>query len=233
MKYFFAFFLFLFNSLLYAETHTVRLGNTQVKIIKKTAPGKIFVHLHENEQTALKSAKMYLAREGGTLITLKHSGERNVVFYLKKVRYEFDPNRIFTDRGIRNTLKKHGHYSPQAHRVVKGFARRILALLPKGKVIAVHNNREYSMKDYFPYHPLATDVKTVHYIPFTSYRNFYFVTQAKDYERLKKLRFNVALQAKHASNDGSLSYYLGKKNYINIEAAFHALAQQLKMLYHA
>jgi hypothetical protein len=40
----------------------------------------------------------------------------------------------------------------------------------------------------------------------------------------------VALQSKNAQNDGSLSYCLAKKNYINIEAAFDALKTQIDML---
>ncbi|KTD20421.1 protein-tyrosine phosphatase [Legionella lansingensis] len=222
------------STLLHAETYTAKLGDTNVKIIRQMGKGKTFVHLHENEHTAFQAAKMYIAREGGSLIALKHSGNRNIVFHLHKQRYEFDPNRIFTDTGIKKTLKKFGSYSPEAHQEVKKFANKIISLLPaKGKVIAVHNNRGYSLKEYLPHHSLARDAKALNYVPCTSYRNFYFVTKNQEYQRLKKLKFNVALQSDHATDDGSLSYYLGHKNYINIEAAFYALKQQLKMLYNA
>jgi hypothetical protein len=226
-------FLLLISSLVYGQTYTVTLGNTKVKIIKQAGFGKTIVHLHENERTALRAAKMYLARNGGTIITLKHSGKRNIVFYLRKVRYEFDPNRIFTDVGIKKTLKQFGSYSLKAHKEVKKLAKRIIKVIPKGKIIAVHNNRGYSLKEYLPRHPLARDVKALCHVPYTSYRNFYFVTKKHEFKRLKKLKFNVALQAFHATNDGSLSYYFSKRNYINIEAANYALRQQLKMLYHA
>ncbi|STY24880.1 protein-tyrosine phosphatase [Legionella taurinensis] len=221
------------NGLIHTDVHTVKLGDTPVKIVKQQGKGKTFVHLHENETTALMAAQYYVNKEGGTLITLKHSGQRNIVFHLHKVKYEFDPNRIFTETGIKKTLQQYGHYSLAAHQEVSRFASAIKHLIPKGKVIAVHNNRDYSIREYFPKHPLARDAKAINYHPNSNYRNFYFVTQPREFERLKKLQFNVALQSPKAQDDGSLSYYLGTKNYINIESAYGQLSAQLKMLYHA
>ncbi|MCC5015629.1 MULTISPECIES: protein tyrosine phosphatase [unclassified Legionella] len=233
MKYLIFFYLIV-HSLVYAATYPVMLGNTKVEIIKQYGKGKTFVHLHENEKTALAAAKTFIKAKGGSLITLRHSGTRNIVFHLRRVRYEFDPNRIFTDRGIKKTLKQYGSYSPAAHTEVSKFADKIKRLLPKNEtVVAVHNNRTYSIKEYFPKHPLAKDIKALHYRPKSNYRNFYFVTKSEEYRRLKKLKFNVALQSNSATDDGSLSFYLAKKNYINIESAFGALKDQLRMLYHA
>jgi hypothetical protein len=234
--FFYLFFAILgFCGLIHADTHVVKLGDTQVKIkvLRHVKKGKTFIHLHQNEVTALEAAKFYVAREGGAVITLKHSGQRNIVFYLKGMRYEFDPNRIFTDRGIIRTLKQFGSYSRPAHLEVKKFASKILMLLPADKIIAVHNNKTFSMKDYLPKHSLAHDAKAIHYLPKTSSRNFYMVTQRKDYNRLKKLHFNVVLQADHAQDDGSLSYYLSKKKYINIECGYGELSAQMKMLGYA
>ncbi|MDI9819727.1 MULTISPECIES: protein tyrosine phosphatase [unclassified Legionella] len=230
MNYLVCLLLILINSLVYAENYPVKLGTTQVIILKQAGRGKTFIHLHQNETTALQAAKTYINREGGTLITLKHTGERNIVFYLKHVRYEFDPNRIFTDVGIKKTLSQFGPYSAAAHRETKKLANKIISLLPEGKIIAVHNNKDYSLKNYFPHHSLAADVKALNYSPHINYRNFYFVTHEEEFKRLKKLKFNVALQASKATDDGSLSFYLGKKNYINIEAAYSALKQQLTMI---
>ncbi|KTD16111.1 hypothetical protein [Legionella jordanis] len=232
MKYF-VYLLCLACTWLHAETYTVKLGDAKVHIIKQKGHGKTLVHLHENERTALEAAKIYVKRKGGTLITLRHSGNRNVVFHLNKVRYEFDPNRIFTDVGIKKTLKQFGNYSTGAHREVKKLARTIVKLIPKGKVIAVHNNRGYSLKEYLPHHSMAKDAKSLNYVRCSSYRNFYFVTKHQEFRRLKRLKFNVALQSNHARDDGSLSYYFAKRNYINIEAATYALKQQLKMLENA
>lgn len=232
MRYLFCLFIVL-SSLAYGKTYTVKLGNTKVAIIKQVGRGKTLVHVHENEITALKAARLYIAKHGGTLITLKHSGKRNIVFHLKGKRYEFDPNRIYTNRGIRRTLKRFGSYSLPAHREVKKLAIKIKRLLPKGKIIAVHNNRDYSIKEYFPKHPLAGDVRAINYLSNSNYRNFYFVTQKKEYNRLERHKLNVALQSRKAQDDGSLSYFLAKRNYINIEAAYGALQAQLKMIRYA
>lgn len=224
---------FFCSGVLYAKNYTVQIGKTPVNVIKVSGNGKTFIHLHENEVTALVAAKQLLKQEGGSLITLQHSGERNIRFYLKGVRYEFDPNRIFTDRGIEKTLHSYGHYSISAHREVKKLAVKIISLLPTGKIIAVHNNKDYSLKEYLPKHPLASDVKALNYNHQTNYRDFYFVTQLQEYNRLKKLKFNVVLQTPHAQDDGSLSFYFAKKNYVNIEAAYGHLSTQLKMLHYA
>lgn len=221
------------NGLIHTQIHTVRLGNTSVAIVRQMGEGKTFVHLHENESTALMAAKYYVNKEGGTIITLHHRGTRNITFTLHKVNYEFDPNRIFTDRGIKKTLTGFGHYSLAAHQQVKYLANEIKRWLPPGKIIAVHNNKEYSIREYFPHHHLAKDAKTYHYLPQSNYRNFYFVTQNNEFSRLKNLKFNVALQARHAQDDGSLSYFLAHKNYVNIEAGYGQLQAQLQMLYHA
>src|SRR5262245_17517946 len=114
----------------YANTYPIRLGDTRIFVIRQfVGKGKTLVHLHENEATALEAAVFYLNCRGGTLITLKHSGERNVVFYLKRRRYEFDPNRIFTDRGIKKSLKKFGSYSIAAHQEVQKLREKIIRLL--------------------------------------------------------------------------------------------------------
>ncbi len=230
MKYFFLLMLSALK-IACASNFPVKLGNSVVVVQKhQHGKGKAFVHLHQNETTALKAAKSVIRAEGGSLLTLVHSGERNIVFHLSKKRYEFDPNRIFTDRGIKKTLTHFGDYSPAAHAVVKKLAYKIKKLLPKGKIIAVHNNHSYSLKDYLPGRNLAGDVQALHYTKYRLHRNFYLVTQENDYVRLKNMKFNSILQALSATDDGSLSVYLADREYINVEAAYGQLAEQIKML---
>ena len=102
--------------------------------------------------------------------------------------------------------------------------------MPNGKIIAVHNNESYSLKNYLPGRPLAADARALNINAQHFYRNFYFLTQKNDYLRLKKLNFNSILQARHASDDGSLSVYLAQRGYINVEAGYDQLAAQIKML---
>ncbi len=228
-SYLFLFFICL--TPVYAKNYPVNLGSTKVIIQQhKNGKGKNFVHLHHNEITAYKAAKAVIETDGGSLLTLIHDGERNIVFYLNNEKYEFDPNRIFTDLGIKKTLSQFGNYSPSAHKEVKKLADKIKVLLPKGKVIAVHNNKSYSLKDYLPGHELAEDAKALNFNKSNHYRNFYLVTKENDFERLKSLNFNSIWQVLNATDDGSLSVYLAKNDYINVEAGFNQLAEQIKML---
>ena len=227
-------FLFCFLNVAHAEHFPIQLGNETVIIHQiDKGPGKAFIHVHQNETTALQAAKAVLASEGGSLLTLIHSGQRNIVFTLHNTRYEFDPNRIFTDLGIKKTLMQFGSYSPQAHAEVKKLADKIKQLLPNGKIIAVHNNKDYSLRDYLPGHSLAADAKALHFYDKSNYRNFYLVTKELDFLRLKELNFNGLWQAENATDDGSLSVYLAGREYVNVEAGYDQLAAQINMLHHA
>lgn len=216
-----------------AINHKVMLGDQTVIVQETKGVGKTYVHVHHNEQTALKAARTMVRRDGGTLITLVHSGGRNIVFHLNQQRYEFDPNRIYTDVGIKKTLAQLSRYTPEAHREVKKLAEQIKVLLPEGKIIAVHNNNSYSLKDYLPGHELAHDAKALHMSPSNYYRNFYLLTKANDYMRLKAEGFNGVLQKRSAIDDGSLSIYLAQREYINVEAGYDQLLEQIKMLQYA
>lgn len=221
------------NQMACAVNHTVRVGDEPVRIQQIIGKGKTYIHVHHNEQTALKAAKAVIHKEGGSLITLIHSGGRNIVFHIDNERYEFDPNRIFTDQGIKKTLSQYSHYTPEAHHEVKKLALKIKELLPKGKIIAVHNNSSYSLKDYLPGHELAKDAKSLYLNPENYYRNFYLVTKLSDYLRLKMEGFNGVLQKHTATDDGSLSILLAKSDYINVEAGYDQLNEQIKMLLRA
>jgi hypothetical protein len=213
-----------------AVNHKVMVGDEPVIIQQYKGEGKAYIHVHNNETTALKAAKAVIHKEGGSLLTLVHSGGRNIVFHLNNQRYEFDPNRIYTDKGIKKTLAQFSYYTPEAHHEVKKLANRIKDLLPEGKVIAVHNNSSYSLKDYLPGHELAKDAKALHMSPDNYYRNFYLVTRLSDFLRLKLEGFNGILQKPSATDDGSLSIYLAKSEYINVEAGYDQLPEQIKML---
>ncbi len=227
--------LFLFlnfmTPMIHAYQYPVKLGDTTVYIVQERhGNGKSFIHLHQNETTALKAARAVIRTEGGSLLTLVHSGQRNIRFTLHKKQYEFDPNRIYTNAGIEQTLKAHGSYSDAAYQVVKHFAYQIKKRLPSGKVIAVHNNNGYSLRDYLPGHALAHDARSLTMNERHHFRNFYVVTQKKEYQRLKRLQFNSVWQSLHAKDDGSLSVFLAKRKYVNVEAGYNQLATQISML---
>ena len=210
------------------------LGDTKVLIqLENYGPGKIFVHVHANETTALEAARRIARSNGGQVVTLIHVKERDVHFHLNGRAYAFDPNRIYTRLGIQKTLKMHGCYDAKAAHVVATFAKKVLATIPSGKVVAVHNNKGYSLRDYLPHHSLAPDAQKIYLKGRSNYRNFFLVTQRHDFYRLKTLGFNVVHQARHVSDDGSLSVALARRHYVNVEAAFGELHQQMNMLAHA
>ncbi|PJD92565.1 MAG: protein tyrosine phosphatase [Legionella sp.] len=218
----------------FAVQFPVHVGNTRVIVVQEThGKGKAFIHVHQNETTALAAARAIIRHQGGSLLTLKHPGQRNITFSMHHRTYEFDPNRIFTDHGIYKTLHQYGPYSKAAHTAVKRLANQILCLLPKGKIIAVHNNETFSLRDYFPGQNMAKDAKRLHINKQQHYRNFFIVTQKKEFQRLKSLKFNSVLQAKTASDDGSLSIRMTKRNYVNVEAGYDQLLTQIRMLKHA
>lgn len=217
----------------YAMNHVVMVGDEKVEIKHTIGKGKTFIHVHHNEKTALKAAQEVIRQEGGSLITLEHSGGRNIVFHLDHERYEFDPNRIFTDNGIKKTLIEYSKYTLKAHIEVKKLSEKIKLLLPEGKVVAVHNNSSYSLKDYLPGHSLETDAQAIHMHPHNYYRNFYLVTKIGDFLRIKSQGYNGVLQKTTATDDGSLSVYLAKNEYINVEAGYDQLVEQIKMLQQA
>ena len=218
----------------FARKYPVQLGDTTVSIVQERyGKGKSFIHVHENETTALQAAQTLIQHQGGSLITLKHGGGRNITFSLHHKHYEFDPNRIFTNQGIYKTLNDYGPYSKSAHQAVKRLATHIMHLLPKGKIIAVHNNETFSLHDYLPGKNLAHEARGLHFNHQQHYRNFFIVTQKQDFERLKAQKFNSVWQAKSATDDGSLSIRLIKQKYVNVEAGYDQLANQINMLKHA
>lgn len=218
-----------------AARYPIQLGDdtTVVVVREKYGEGKNFIHVHQNETTALRAARIMIKRQGGSLLTLKHPGGRNITFHMHHQRYEFDPNRIFTPVGIKKTLIQWSHYTPEAQREIEKLSAKIKELLPPGKVIAVHNNETYSLKNYLPGADMAHDalflyVNSQHY-----YRNFYLVTRESDFRRLKLLQFNSICQAPQAEDDGSLSIFLAHSDYINVEAGYDQLAMQVQMLQYA
>ncbi|HSK13775.1 MAG TPA: hypothetical protein VK907_11205, partial [Phnomibacter sp.] len=82
-----------------------------VPMCKEPLPGIWFVHVHEDEATAVLAATEFIDSTGqGCFMTLKHGMGRNIQFTLGGITYKFDPNRIYTDAGRRATLARLGPY---------------------------------------------------------------------------------------------------------------------------
>jgi len=110
-----------------------------------------FVHVHENETTALEAGKKFIGKYGGRLVTISHSknGEvnRNVTFKYKKSTYQFDPNRIYTQD--KNVLKKSiskvsgwTGVNDEVINMVQKFAMTVWQQVNDAElIIALHNNK--------------------------------------------------------------------------------------------
>ena len=211
----------------------IKLGESTVQLeVIRRGRGPVFVALHENESTAITAAKKLLSKSGGTLIILRHGGDRNVTFALSGVMYNFDPNRIFTIEGIRRTLK--GGSSREAITAVRSLAQVILSEIGNRPIIALHNNTNggYSLASYVSGGKYARDALLVHRESVQDIDNFFFTTEKRLFVAAKQKKFNVVLQSGIAADDGSLSVYSFEHGlrYVNVEAEHGSAVTQFIML---
>jgi hypothetical protein len=144
------------------EDIPVRLGETTVTLRKTTkgpTPSYCLIVLHDNENTASCAARRYLetSEQGGVLLELIHDGSRYVSFTTKAgTQLRFDPNRIFTDRGLHATLRDENPGKAEAAEpAIVGEVKKLEQaishqLAPFAVIIAVHNNTDnrFSVASY-------------------------------------------------------------------------------------
>ena len=222
------------------STHVLQVGETKIDVSVSEVKGSsvLYVNLHDDEDTSAQAGLEVLRRTGGRLIELRHSGRRDVRFELGGRTYRFDPNRIFTRRGIERSLAKLSQRDAEAERVVAQFAEALLGLYHIDRaeaVVALHNNggRGYSVRSYTAGQALAGDAEEVFIAPARDPGDFDFVTERPVFEALRARGNNVVLQDNsRVTDDGSLSVYCGRvgKRYINVEAKHGHLSEQVKML---
>jgi len=228
-------------SVVYAAQDAVKLGNRTVTIrVVQNGQGPLYVCPHQNEVTGAKAAEKMVRAHGGTFIQLVHNGERNISFTHDGAKYVFDPNRMFTNKGIEATLKAQGkNYSKEAHALVHALAERYLlnfffGLVGAAPLVAVHNNtnNNYSIESYLPGGSEASAAKDVFINDDHDPDDFFFTTSTRTFAELKAKGWNVALQARGGPDDGSLSVFAVQNNvtYVNVEAQAGHQSVQEKML---
>src|SRR6266498_5800182 len=101
-----------------------KIGNAIVtaEVFQRGRPVPTMINVHDDEKTSVAAGKIIIEQSGGRLIELSHGGQRLVTFSLGGQHCSFDPNRIFSDAGIRATLEKQSTWSEAAHCAVKRFA---------------------------------------------------------------------------------------------------------------
>jgi hypothetical protein len=212
--------------------------NASVLVFQHRKPSPTFINVHDDENTSVEAGKAVIEETSGRLIELAHSGKRHLRFTIDGKSYAVDPNRIFSESGIRSTLERQGDYSPEAHQAVKQFALQLLErfALPKEPVIvALHNTVDgnYSIESYRPGAQHAAAASDLHISPNRSRYDFFYVTDRRFFNYLKARDFNVIFQDNSdVPDDGSLSVYFATKGipYLNIEAQLGQLDRQIEMV---
>ena len=226
------------------EIRTARLPLTlgdstaQLLVHEAEAPGPTYISVHDNEDTAVEAALNVIGHHGGRVVELQHNGERNMQFSVEDTVYTVDPNRIFTDAGIRASLDTLSTYSDAAHAAVRAFAETLLdryALADLGVVVTIHNNtgENYSILSYLDDGDYAMDALFTHLSAEDDPDDFFFVTDRALYDALRAGGFNVVMQDNaRVTDDGSLSVYAARAGvpYVNVEAQHGHFEQQARMI---
>ncbi|MBS1773146.1 MAG: GNAT family N-acetyltransferase [Bacteroidetes bacterium] len=199
--------------------------------------GIVYINLHENEQTAVETAKQVLPHTCGILIEIKHTAERLISFHLNDHTYIFDPNRMFSATGIKNSLLENGIYDEDAEHLVAAFAdavtQQLLSHQPE-LIVALHNTTgDYSMANYEEGGELANDMADMFVNNEHNKADFFFTINRSYFEQIKQAGYNVLLQDNEkVTDDGSLSVYCAQHglSYINTEALNEHLQEQVEMV---
>jgi hypothetical protein len=181
--------------------------------------GRRYLHIHGNEDTAREVLNVHMNTHAGVAYLIDNQ-DRNVIIAGAKI----DPNRLFSRVGAEKSLYAQNPGIAQ-ERVNAALAfldshREDLAshLQPRDGdlLFALHNNREYSVKEEIE----QSDETS---IPEPDRpREFFLCTDPRDFALLRKSPYNVVLQnRKPAADDGSLSRLAAKRGfrYVNLECA--------------
>jgi hypothetical protein len=218
---------------------TLKIGDSTFKIIQQygAVDDKIlFLNVHEDEITSIDATDVYAQEHPVHFIRIAHQKSRRLNFHYKSKSYSVDPNRIYTAKGRRKTLRDGKSFSWGASKQVKAFADEFLKYLKDRKVIiAMHNNTDlnYSIKSYLPEGDEAENTAEVYVTDRMDPDDFIYTTDKAFYDQIKAKDINVILQDnKRFVNDGSLSVYCGLNGirYLNIEAQKGHFDEQLQLI---
>jgi hypothetical protein len=219
-------------------THQLGDKNIQLKLMQYgTVAGTCCINLHDDESTAVQAAQAVLQQRGGLLIKIENKAQRLISFPFKGIVHTFDPNRIFSAKGIALTLKAKGKVHPQAAAAVAQFAARILQLIPDSAacIVALHNNTDgdFSINTYQPGGKRHTDACQVYADSWQDIDDITLTTDSTLFDKMAGFGYNSVLQDNvRVVQDGSLSVYYGLQNrrYINIETQHGKTLQYKEML---
>ncbi|HEX8297555.1 MAG TPA: hypothetical protein VF594_00225 [Rubricoccaceae bacterium] len=220
----------------------LRIGETpvEVRITERPCTGACWsaVNVHDDENTAVEAAVAVIARQGGRLIELRHTGTRNLAFTVGGAAYTVDPNRIFTDAGRARTLTSLSRDTPAARAATAAFAEALLDVVgTPDVVVALHNNTEdnYSAHSYAPGGSDAGEAAAVRLAPGADPDDFVFVTTRPVFDAVAADAVTAILQNNDTpTDDGSLSVWAAQNGrpYLNIEAQHGHLDENTRLVGH-
>ena len=222
-----------------ASTTTLYLGEERVwvHVHEGPTPGLTFVNIHDDEDTALEAAKLYIRDHGGRLVELRHGRGRDVVIRRNGVLDRFDPNRMFTENGLRHSLYLFGNLSDENYALAADFASTVASFIgiERDKVIiAVHNNTpdKFTINDFKPGQMYGKDTREVFVNPAEDHDDFIFTNSPALFRALKTLRYNVALMVPDPPDRGTLGNYVNNAGgiYVLVEGEHGHLSRQVRML---
>ena len=220
-------------------THTFLLGEEKVwvHIYERAGADVTLINLHDDENTALHAGLAFIDTYGGRLIELRHGRGRDVVVRLNGKLNRFDPNRMFSDPGLRASLNYFSNNTDEVFSAAAVFRDSLLSLLAAEKaniIMAVHNNTpgKMTIEDFRPGEWYGHDTDDVFIHPNQDPDDFFFVADPTLFDALAKKSYNVALRAENPPDRGMLIDYCTGLGilHITVEAEHGKLQKQKEML---
>ncbi|MEM9280679.1 MAG: hypothetical protein AAGA96_02540 [Verrucomicrobiota bacterium] len=225
---------------IFAREESLRLAEREVRfevlIGGQGDNGILFLSLHSNEKTSVDSLRYFLPQIGGKFVAIQASGDRRLHLAPGRTSVTIDPNRMFSPVGIERDLKRFSIPRPGDADRVEVFGKAVVEryLKPAKLVVALHNNTPngFSILSYQPGGSEAASAGKIYVNTEHDPDNFFVVTVPAHFEALKRVGYNVVLQADEPVDDGSLSVFCGRSGipYVNIEAEHGDVGMNRQMI---
>jgi len=214
--------------------YQLQLGSTLLSFTeyRNATENLFFVRVHGDELEAQITGKWAVKQYGGVFLDINNA-TRDVFFEINHKKIAFDPNRIFSEEGIKQDLLEHGHLaSDDEIAQIQKFSEFVLNRSTRFEhIIALHNNEEFNIAFYLAGGECFGSAQDIHVDPSQHKNDLIIVTHRDDFEACKAHKLNVVLQNKaQADHSGGFSEYCCKKNirYFNVEYYKGHLDEQKK-----
>lgn len=216
----------------------IALGENHCFFALKTTDKAVatLVALHGNERTCTGVFEKLPRFVHFNLLSVEQERKRLLAYRSADATLLFDPNRIFTDTGIKETLQFHNLGNPLVYQqAIKSFADTLLACMyanqKSQQIVAIHNNSNdnFSILSY----QNSNETQDLFINVEEDVDNFVVVTAGQDFAFFKQNNINTALLADTPyTDDGSLSVYCLQNGipYINIEVEHGNEQKQIQLL---